>query len=121
MPRFLYSVVFIGLISTLTSSYILIFKTPDSTTTVIQFLMSMFVASTAWGSLLLLIFTNKAQSSEKDKKRLYRDNLKKTLIITVYLLALALLKYTQLLNLTTGILFTALYGAGYYSASRLSR
>lgn len=114
MPRFLYSVVFIGLISTGFTIYVLFTKSPQEQYSIVFFSVGLFLTLLSWISLVMYFFGSKKAATEIEKKKLFRLSAKKAVIVSFYVICLLLLKYFQLLNILTFFLYTCLYIFGLY-------
>ncbi len=121
MPRFLYSVLFVALFFGGVILHTLFTKSPQEQANVLVLIFALFVFLNAFFSLLIYFFSSRKLSMEKEQRAAYRKALKKALLINIYILVILLLKYLQLLNLTTGGLFTIVYVFGNYLFKKSSR
>lgn len=123
MPRFMYSVLFLLLISFSTLIYLTTTKAPHDQNAVPIFLIALFTLMSGVSSIVSFYIAKLRTRSKEtaELKQLYRAVFKKSAFLSAYLIGLMVLRINDLFSILTALLFTITYFLAPYLLSRFFR
>ncbi len=123
MPRFMYSILFLVLVSLTILIYQTTTKSPYDQNAVPAFLVTLFVLMSGVSSIVSFYIAKLRTRSKEilELKQLYRTVLKKSAFFSAYLIGLMILRINDLFSILTTLLFTATYFLAPYLFSRFFR
>jgi predicted MFS family arabinose efflux permease len=123
MPRFVYSILLLILISLSVLIYLITTKVPNEQHAVPAFLFTLFIFMSGVSSLVSF-YIAKLRTKRKETtelKQLYRTAFKKSAFLSAYLIGLMILRINDLFSVLTALLFTITCFLGPYLLSRFFR
>ncbi len=109
MPKFIYTIILSSLILWILLLRKVTFTQPNTTTSVIEFLLLLFLALTSTLSLAFYVIYYKKAPKFTNLKHIYRKSLKWAGFIGLYVAAIASLKAFKVLNIVDFLILTILF------------
>ena len=108
MPKFLYTIISLEILSLAGVGWVVITKAPNTDIIIVTVLSLLFIWIGTTTSLILFFANKKRASHYYNPNLIYKKGLKESLIVSLIIVGLLILKVYDILNLFTGTLFLIL-------------